>query len=93
MLRTLWQRLFGPPAPKEPESPTLRRRVQDLESDLAYLTGDFQQLRGRVTGFLRKKRQEAPQDEPDEVEPIPQEPEPPRGNGGTAHLAKRFRRF
>jgi len=93
MLRTLWLRLFGPPAPKEPDPPSLRRRVADLESDMAYLAGDFEKLRGRVTGYLRKKREEPPQDEPEEVEPTRPEYEAPRANGGTSHLAKRFRRF
>lgn len=93
MIRAFLARLFAPPAPPEPESPSLRRRVADLESDLAYLAGDFQKLRGRVTGFIRKRSEEAPQDEPEEVEPIPRQEEAPRANGGTAHLSKRFRRW
>jgi len=87
------RRLLGPEKPKEPEPPSLRRRVADLESDQDYLNGEIEKLRGRMTGFLRKKREETPPDEPDEVEPT--RPELPTANGGgtTAHLSKRFRRW
>jgi len=93
MLMSFLRRLFAPKAPAEPEPPTLRRRVADLESDMAYLAGDFEKLRGRVTGYLRKKREETPQDDPEEVEPLPRPLPTAPSNGGTAHLSRRFRRI
>ena len=93
MLKTLWTFLFGLKAKPLPEEPSLRRRVADLEGDLAYLAGDFEKLRGRVTGYIRKQRHEAPRDEPDEVEPTRLEEPTPSTNGPTAHLSRRFRRF
>lgn len=86
-------RLFAPKPPPEPEAPSLRRRVADLESAVDYHNAEIEKLRGRVTGWLRRKRQDEEQEAPEELQPtIPDQPPPPT-NGGTAHLSRRFRRF
>lgn len=97
MLRAFFGRLFGPPAPPPPRMVDLRNRLDDVEARVEYVHDELKQLRGRVTGGLRKRPPVESAVEGDGEEPVaeglPAHAGLGKGPPSTAFLAKRFRRF
>lgn len=47
----------------------LERALEEVEADVAWLSGDLKKLRGRVTGGVRKTAEDAPGSTNGEAEP------------------------